>query len=116
MEVRMKYLDYPEQQKHRGQDFPYFFYHVTWIHPRYNMPYHWHPLWEIVHVFSGHFHLHLDHDDLLLSPGDSAIISPGVIHGGTAQELQGCCYECLVLDTDNIFQPSITRIYEKKIS
>ncbi len=110
----MKYLDYPEQQKHRGQDFPYFFYHVTWIHPRYNMPYHWHPLWEIVHVFSGHFHLHLDHDDLLLSPGDSAIISPGVIHGGTAQELQGCCYECLVLDTDNIFQPSITRIYEKK--
>lgn len=72
----MKYLDYPEQQKHRGQDFPYFFYHVTWIHPRYNMPYHWHPLWEIVHVFSGHFHLHLDHDDLLLSPGDSAFISP----------------------------------------
>ena len=42
----MKYLDYPEQQKHGSLDFPYYFYRVTPIHPRYTMPYHWHPLFE----------------------------------------------------------------------
>lgn len=42
----MKFLDYPEQQRQGSQDFPYFFYHVTYIHPRYTMPYHWHPLCE----------------------------------------------------------------------
>ena len=46
----MKFLDYPAQQKHKDQDFPYFYYHVTYMHPRYVMPYHWHPLYEIVHV------------------------------------------------------------------
>ena len=29
----MKYLDYPEQQKHGSLDFPYYFYRVTPIHP-----------------------------------------------------------------------------------
>lgn len=111
----MKYLDYPEQQKYGNQDFPFFFYHVTYIHPRYTMPYHWHPLWEIVHVFTGHFRLHLDEEELLLSPGDSAFISPGAIHGGAPLESQGCCYECLLIDTEMIFQPSAFHIYELRL-
>lgn len=113
--ILMKYLDYPEQQKYGNQDFPFFFYHVTYIHPRYNMPYHWHPLWEVVRVLTGHFRLHLDEDELLLSPGDSAFISPGAIHGGAPLESRGCCYECLLLDTDMIFQPSAFRIYELRL-
>lgn len=111
----MKYLDYPEQQKHGDQDFPYFFYHVSHLHPRYEMPYHWHPLWEIVHVRSGHFKLHLDHNDIFLSPGDTAFVSPGVIHGGTPVESKTCCYECLLLDTDTIFSPVSFRIYERQL-
>lgn len=110
----MKYLDYPEQQKHGDQDFPFFFYHVTFRHPRYEMPYHWHPLWEIVHVHSGHFRLHLDHDELVLAEGDTALVAPGVIHGGTPQEAQGCCYECLLVDSDTVFQ-STFRIYERRL-
>ena len=112
----MKFLDYPEQQRHGSQDFPYFFYHVTYIHPRYTMPYHWHPLCEIVHVFSGHFRLQLEDCELLLSPGDSAFISSGVTHGGAPLEAQSCCYECLLMDLDTIFQSgSSTRVYEHKI-
>lgn len=112
----MKFLDYPEQQKHGSQDFPYFFYHVTYIHPRYTMPYHWHPLCEIVHVISGHFRLQLEDCELFLSPGDSAFISSGVTHGGAPLEAQSCCYECLLLDLDTIFQSgSPTRVYEHKI-
>ncbi|WP_418489657.1 cupin domain-containing protein, partial [Eisenbergiella porci] len=108
----MKFLDYPEQQRHGSQDFPYFFYHVTYIHPRYTMPYHWHPLCEIVHVFSGHFRLQLEDCELLLSPGDSAFISSGVTHGGAPLEAQSCCYECLLMDLDTIFQSgSSTRVY-----
>ena len=112
----MKFLDYPEQQRHGSQDFPYFFYHVTYIHPRYTMPYHWHPLCEIVHVFSGHFRLQLEDCELLLSPGDSAFISSGVTNGGAPLEAQSCCYECLLMDLDTIFQSgSSTRVYEHKI-
>lgn len=112
----MKFLDYPEQQKHKGQDFPYFFYHVTHIHPRYNMPYHWHALCEIVHVFSGHFHLQLEDCELLLSPGDSAFISSGITHGGSPLEEHNCCYECLLLDLDRIFQTnSHAQLYEHRL-
>ena len=74
----MKYLDYPEQQKHGSLDFPYYFYRVTPIHPRYTMPYHWHPLFEIVHVFQGQFHLQLDNCLLELNAGDTALIQGGL--------------------------------------
>ncbi len=110
----MKYLDYPEQQKYEDQDFPFFFYHVTFRHPRYEMPYHWHPLWEIVHVHSGRFRIHMDHKELCLSQGDTALVAPGVIHGGRPQEGNGCCYECLLIDSDTVFQ-SVFRIYERRL-
>lgn len=49
-------------------------------------------------------------------PGDSAFISSGVTHGGAPLEAQSCCYECLLLDLDTIFQSgSPTRVYEHKI-
>ncbi len=113
----MKFLDYPAQQKHKDQDFPYFYYHVTYMHPRYVMPYHWHPLYEIVHVVSGHFHLQLEEHELTLSPGDSAFISASVTHGGAPLEEKSCCYECLLMDLDTIFQTDYpTKIYEHQIS
>jgi len=112
----LKFLDYPEQQKHGDQDFPYYFYHVTHLHPRYMMPYHWHPLCEIIHVLSGHFHLQLEDCELLLAPGDSAFISPGDTHGGAPREAKGCCYECLLMDLDAIFlSGSSGRIYERRM-
>lgn len=86
----MKYLDYPEQQKHGSLDFPYYFYRVTPIHPRYTMPYHWHPLFEIVHVFQGQFHLQLDNCLLELNAGDTALIQGGLTHGGAPSPNEDC--------------------------
>lgn len=113
----MKYLDYPEQQKHGDLDFPYFFYHVTPRHPRYAMPYHWHPLYEIVHVFEGRFHLKLNDCELLLTPGDSALIQGGITHGGAPSKTEECCYECMLMDLDTIFHSFPTmKSYEKNLT
>lgn len=114
--IRMKYLDYPEQQKHGNQDFPYYFYHVTYIHPRYNMPYHWHPFCEIVHVISGHFRIQMEEREYLLSSGDSAFVNGGVTHGGVPVEESGCQYECMLMDLDAIFMTgSPTKIFDARI-
>ena len=70
----MRYLDYPESQVFGNQNLPCFFYAVDKTHPRYNMPFHWHPLFEILHVYEGSFLLHLNERTLLLGPGDTALI------------------------------------------
>ncbi|MGI6260620.1 MAG: helix-turn-helix domain-containing protein [Acutalibacteraceae bacterium] len=113
----MKYLDYPEQQKYGNIGYPYFFYHVDKTHPRYNMPFHWHPLFEVLHVFQGHFLLQLNEQTLLLNPGDTAFIQGGITHGGAPQKSADCCYECLLMDLDKIFLSSSSiRLYEPKLT
>ena len=111
----MKYLDYPEQQKHGSLDFPYYFYRVTPIHPRYTMPYHWHPLFEIVHVFQGQFHLQLDNCLLELNAGDTALIQGGLTHGGAPSPNEDCIYECILIDLETVFSHS-TRQYEQALT
>lgn len=113
----MKYLDYPTQQKHGTLDFPYYFYRVTPIHPRYTMPYHWHPLFEIVHVSQGQFHLQLDSEQLLLNHGDTALIQGGITHGGAPSNVQDCIYECILIDLETIFLSSHSiRQYEQTLT
>ena len=111
----MKYLDYPEQQKHGSLDFPYYFYRVTPIHPRYTMPYHWHPLFEIVHVFQGQFHLQLDNSQLDLKAGDTALIQGGLTHGGAPSPEEDGIYECILIDLETVFSHSV-RQYEQMLT
>lgn len=90
------------------------------------MPLHWHLEYEIITVLRGSFSLSLDGETTLMNPGDCAVISAGVIHGGIPNE---CIYECLVFDLqaflqympicskslgEFLFEPSsITGIYKK---
>ena len=112
----MKYLDYPEQQKHGSLNFPYYFYHVSRIHPRYTMPYHWHPLFEIVHVFQGRFHLQLDNCFLELKAGDTVLIQGGLTHGGAPSPEEDCIYECILIDLETVFLSSHSiRQYEETL-
>lgn len=113
----MRYLDYPERQVFGSQNLPCFFYAVDKTHPRYNMPFHWHPLFEILHVYEGSFQLHLNERTFLLGPGDTALIQNGITHGGTPQSDRECRYECLLIDLNaiSLFSSSI-RQYEPKLT
>ena len=79
------------------------------------MPYHWHPLFEIVHVFQGQFHLQLDNCLLELNAGDTALIQGGLTHGGAPSPNEDCIYECILIDLETVFSHS-TRQYEQALT
>ena len=74
-------------------DFPIELYYVDKMHPRYEMPFHWHMEFELMLVLSGEFSLLIDGRSYLLHEGDAAIISAGAVHGGTPSRLllRVCC-------------------------
>lgn len=113
----MRYLDYPERQTFGDKNLPCFFYAVDQTHPRYNMPFHWHPLFEIIHVYEGSFLLHLNERTFLLHAGDSALIQNGITHGGSPQSGAECRYECLLIDLNaiSLFSSSL-REYEPTLA
>jgi AraC-like DNA-binding protein len=91
----MKYFDYRERRQQGTFDFPIAFYHMDPSHPRYQMPYHWHPEYEIIRILEGHFHLTLGSQTFIVSKGDILFLQDGVLHGGIPEH---CIYECLVFD------------------
>jgi AraC-like DNA-binding protein len=91
----MKYLDYREDNQQGTFDFPIAFYHVESNHPRYQMPYHWHPEYEIIRILKGTFQLTIDGQSLLVTENDVLFIQGGNLHGGIPEE---CIYECVVFD------------------
>lgn len=91
----MKYLDYRENEKQGTFDFPVAFYHVGANHPRYQMPYHWHPEYEILRILEGSFHIIVDGQPLTANKGDVLFIQGGTLHGGIPEN---CIYECIVFD------------------
>lgn len=93
----MKYLDYKEQREQGTFNFPIAFYHEVPHSPRYYMPYHWHPHYEIIHILSGSFHLTLDNDTNIYHEGDVIFVTDGMLHGGSPQDLK-CVYDCIVFD------------------
>ncbi len=113
----MHYLDYPEQQVFNGKILPCFFYKVDKNYSRYNMPFHWHPLYELIHVYEGCFELYIDQKTYRLSAGDTAIIPGGFTHGGTPDERSNCQYYCLLVDIEAValFSTSI-RSYEPRLT
>lgn len=91
----MKYLDYQEHRKQGTFDFPIAFYHVEQTHPRYRMPYHWHPECEVIRILKGNFHLTINQQIYHLHTGSIVFIQDGMLHGGIPED---CVYECLVFD------------------
>ena len=102
----MKFLASHESSTRGTFDFPIELYYVDKMHPRYEMPFHWHMEFELMLVLSGEFSLLIDGRSYLLHKGDAAIISAGAVHGGTPSD---CVYECVVFDMNRFLGRSITR-------
>ena len=71
----MKFLASHESSTRGTFDFPIELYYVDKMHPRYEMPFHWHMEFELMLVLSGEFSLLIDGRSYLLHKGDAAIIS-----------------------------------------
>ena len=71
----MKFLASHESSTRGTFDFPIELYYVDKMHPRYEMPFHWHMEFELMMVLSGEFSLLIDGRSYLLHKGDAAIAS-----------------------------------------
>lgn len=91
----MRTVSYHEIQQRGSLDFPLDYHYINEAHSRYNMPYHWHDEFEILHVLHGVFTLSIGDAQYSLSRGDIAFIQGGLLHGGVPDD---CVYECIVFD------------------
>lgn len=103
----MKYFDYREHRPQGTTDFPIAFYHIEPSHPRYQMPYHWHPEYEIIRILEGIFHLTVGSQTYDVKKGDILFLQDGVLHGGIPEN---CIYECLVFDMNFFLKGNRIRV------
>ncbi|MFP3155559.1 AraC family transcriptional regulator [Lachnospiraceae bacterium ZAX-1] len=103
----MKYLQYKENRPRGTFDFPLEYYYVSPSHPRYEMSYHWHTEYEIIHILEGSFLFNLDGKPLQCATSDILFIQDGVLHGGTPLN---CTYECIVFDRKIISPNSLAAV------
>ena len=96
----MRYLASHENTTRGTSDFPLELYYVDMLHPRYEMPFHWHMECELLLVLQGEF--------TLLTDGQSYTLHPGIppfflrtVHGGIPKD---CVYECLVFDLNHLIK------------
>ena len=114
----MKYTDYIEKRVQGTFNFPIAYYREHPQSPRYYMPHHWHPYYEIIRIVEGSFHLTLDNETKTYHAGDIIFVTGGVIHGG---EPENCIYECIVFDLDMLMKNNhacagtIQQIFDGKI-
>lgn len=94
-------LTFHEPKPHGTPDFPAEYFYIDSNHPRYNMPFHWHKEWEIIHVLEGTFTAHADDAVFIAHPGDTVLIRDGMLHGGTPEN---CIYECFLFDLHGLFR------------
>ncbi|MBE6961633.1 MAG: AraC family transcriptional regulator [Ruminococcaceae bacterium] len=90
-----------EQKQHGTPEFPAEYHYVDCSHPRYQMPFHWHREWELLHIIEGSFRLHIEDDEYLAQAGDVLLVNGGALHGGMPTD---CTYECLVFDLRGLFR------------
>lgn len=100
----MKYIDYKERREQGTFSFPIGFYHMTPHSPRYDMQYHWHTYYEIIHIISGTFHLVLDNESHTFTAGDVIFITSGTLHGGSPED---CVYDCFVFDLQMLLKDNL---------
>lgn len=65
----MRYLASHENTTRGTSDFPLELYYVDMLHPRYEMPFHWHIECELLLVLQGEFTLLTDGQSYTLHPG-----------------------------------------------
>lgn len=97
----MRYLEYVENRKHGTTDFPLAFYHLSPVHPRYEMSYHWHIECELIRILEGELLLDIDNEELRVSEGDVIYIEGGALHGGVPDN---CIYECVVFNLEDLLK------------
>lgn len=90
-----------EPKPHGTPDFPFEYFYVEKSHAQYNMPFHWHKEWEIIHVLEGTFTVYADHIMYTVGPGDFLLVQGGMLHGGTPCD---CVYECFVFDLHGLYR------------
>lgn len=73
----MKFLASHESSTRGTFDFPIELYYVDKMHPRYEMPFHWHMEFELMLVLSGEFSLLIDGRSYLLHKGMPPSFQPG---------------------------------------
>ena len=94
-------LTFHETKQHGTPEFPVEYVYVDASHPRYNMPFHWHKEWELIHVLEGTFTVHADDTMYIVNKGDTVLIRDGMLHGGTPDN---CVYECFLFDLHGLFR------------
>lgn len=87
----MHYFSYNENKQHGTPEFPVDYYYVDEKHANYNMPFHWHKEWEMIHILDGELLLSIDGQELCAHKGDVILLSEGTLHGGVPKD---CIYEC----------------------
>jgi len=97
----MNSLTFHESEQHGTPDFPVEYFYLDCTHPRYNMAFHWHKEWEIIHVLEGTFTTHADDAVFIAHAGDTVLIRDGMLHGGTPDN---CVYECFLFDLHGLFR------------
>lgn len=97
----MNSFAFHEKQPHGTPDFPFEYFYITSAHPRYEMPFHWHKEWEIIHILEGTFTVHGDNEVYTAHAGDMVLIRDGMLHGGTPEN---CVYECFLFDLHGLFR------------
>lgn len=97
----MNSFAFHEKQPHGTPDFPFEYFYITSAHPRYEMPFHWHKEWEIIHIIEGTFTVHGDNEVYTAHAGDMVLIRDGMLHGGTPDN---CIYECFLFDLHGLFR------------
>lgn len=90
-----------DKKQHGTLVFPVEYYYVDRMHPRYQMPFHWHNEWELLRVLDGSMRLFLDDETYDLEKGDVLLMRGEMLHGG---EPTDCIYECLVFDLYGLFR------------
>ena len=101
----MEHESYHEIMQRGRFDFPIGFYHVEKYHPRFNMPYHWHMEYELIHILHGGFTISLNDETIHMVPGDIVFVSDGIVHGGVVDS-DDTVYECLVFDPQKLLLPA----------
>ena len=90
-----------EPKQHGTKDFPFEYFYIEKSHSRYNMPFHWHKEWEIIHVIEGTFTAYADDVMFTAGPGDFLLVRDGMLHGGTPDN---CVYECFLFDLHGLYR------------
>ena len=74
------YFELKENKPHGTKDDPFSTYHIKNEGRSFQIPVHWHDELEIIYVKSGNLTVNISGENYLGTPGDSFVVSPGILH------------------------------------